>query len=85
MNAQSQVVDAFPQGSWSQVMKLLAHMNHQGSQEDVVSNWQPTQSLVEDAVSGAKIAVATCHPALAVAGLPLPVRRGPYRAAGLLL
>jgi len=42
------------------------------------------RSLVEDAVSGAKIAVAPCHPALAVAGLPLPVRRGPYRAAGLL-
>ena len=39
---------------------------------------------MEDAVSGAKIAVAPCHPALAVAGLPLPVRRGPYRAAGLL-
>ena len=43
------------------------------------------RSLVEDAVSGAKIAVAPCHLALAVAGLPLPVRRGPYRAAGLLL
>ena len=66
-------------------MTLLADVNRLVSQEDVVSNWQPTQSLVEDAVSGAKIAVAPCHLALAVAGLPLPVRRGPYRAAGLLL
>ena len=41
------------------------------------------RSLVEDAVSGAKIAVVPCHPALAVVGLPLPVGRGPYRAASL--
>ena len=31
------------------------------------------RSLVDDAVSGAKIAVAPCHLTLAVAGLPLPV------------
>ena len=42
------------------------------------------RSLVDDAVSGAKIAVAPCHLTLAVAGLPLPVGRGHYRAAGLL-
>ena len=60
MNAQSQVVDAFPQGSWSQVMKLLAHMNRQGSQEDVVSNWQPVHSLVGNVVSGVKIVAAPC-------------------------
>jgi len=37
---------------------LLADVNHPGSQEDVVSSWEPAQSLVEDAVSGAEIAVA---------------------------
>ena len=76
MNAQSQVVDAFPQGSWSQVMTLLAHMNHQGSQEDVVSNWQPAHSLVENAVSGAKIAAALCLVTLAVAHLFLCLQGG---------
>lgn len=60
MNAQSQVVHASPQGSWSLVMMLLAHMNHQGSQEDVVSNWQPAHSLVGNVVSGAKIVAAPC-------------------------
>ncbi|XP_070221759.1 rab proteins geranylgeranyltransferase component A 1 isoform X2 [Bos mutus] len=43
-----------------------------GTQEDLgatVSNWEPAHSLVEDAVSGAKI--AACLPALAVARLPL--------------
>ena len=29
-----------------------------GSQEDVVINWQPSHSLVEDVVSGAMIAAA---------------------------
>ena len=30
-------------------MTLLADVNHPGSQEDVVSNWEPARSLVEDA------------------------------------
>jgi len=34
---------------------LLADVNRLVYQEDVVSNWQPAQSLVEDAVPGAKI------------------------------
>ena len=50
---------------------LLADVNHPGSQEDVVSNWQPAHSLVEDVVSGAEIAVAPCLPALAVTHLHL--------------
>ena len=37
-------------------MTLLAGVNHPGSQEDLVSNWEPAHNLVEDAVSGAKIA-----------------------------
>ena len=37
-------------------MTFLADVNHPGSQEEFVSNWEPAHSLVEDAVSGAKIA-----------------------------
>ena len=37
-------------------MILLADVNHPGSQEDLVSNWEPAHSLVEDAVSGAEFA-----------------------------
>ena len=43
-------------------------VNHPVSQEDLVSNWEPARSLVEDAISGAKI--APCLLALAVAHLP---------------
>ena len=42
--------------------------------EDLVSNWEPAHSLVEDAVSGSLI--APCLPVLAVACLPLCLRRG---------
>ena len=44
-------------------------VNCPGSQEDLVSNWEPARSLVEDAVSGAE--VASCLLALSVACLPL--------------
>ena len=37
------------------------------SQEDLVSNWEPARSLVEDAISGAEF--APCLLALAVARL----------------
>ena len=57
-------------------MTLLADVNNPGSQEDVVSNWQPAHSLVEDVVSGAEIAVAPCLPALAVTHLPVYLRVG---------
>ena len=30
-------------------MTLLADINHPGSQEDIVSNWEPAHSVVEDA------------------------------------
>ena len=39
--------------------------NHLGSQEDLVSNWETVHSLVENPISGAKI--APCLLALAVA------------------
>ena len=58
-----------PLGSWSQTVTILASVNHPGSQEDLVSNWEPAHSLMEDAVSGAKIAPFLL--ALAVTSLPL--------------
>ena len=48
-------------------MILLADVNRPGSQEDLVSNWEPAHSLVEDAISGAEIVIALCLLALAVA------------------
>ena len=36
-------------------MTLLADVNRPGSQEDLVSNWEPAHSLVEDAVSGLRL------------------------------
>ena len=45
------------------------NVNCSGSQEDLVRNWEPAHSLVEDAASGAK--TTPCLPALAVARLPL--------------
>ena len=71
MRAQSQVCRASPLGNWSQSVTLLDNVNCPGSQEDVVSNWQPSHSLVEGVVSGAEIAVAPCLPALAVTHLHL--------------
>ena len=78
--APSQVCPVSPLGSWSLAATLLADINRPGSQEDLVSNWEPAHNLVEDAISGAKI--APCLPALAVTSLPLclwwenrPVRR----------
>ena len=49
-------------------MTLLADVNCPGPQEDLISNWEPAHSLVEDAVSGAKIAPHLL--ALAVTCLP---------------
>ena len=57
-------------------MILLADVNRPGSQEDLVSNWEPAHSLVEDAISGAEIVIVLCLLALAVASLPLCLWRG---------
>ena len=53
---------------------LLADVNRPGSQEDLVSNWEPALSLVEDAVSGAEI--APCLLVLPVAHLLSVSSRG---------
>ena len=47
--APSQVCRVSPLGSWSQAATLLVDVNHPGAQEDLVSNWEPAHSLVEDA------------------------------------
>ena len=62
-------------------MTLLADVNHPGSQEDVVSSWEPAQSLVENVFSGAEIAAAPCLLALAVEKLSLclPAGEGPKK------
>ena len=49
--APSQVYRVSPRRSRSQAVTLLADVNHPGSQEDVISNWEPAHSLAEDAVS----------------------------------
>ena len=71
MRAPSHPCHVSPQGSWSQAVTLLADTNGPGSQEDMVNNWEPAHSLVEDAVSGAKIIAAIHLPALALACLSL--------------
>ena len=48
---------------------FMEDVNHPGSQEDLVRNWEPAHSLVEDAISGAKIDPRL--PALSVTHLPL--------------
>ena len=55
VGARFQVCHVSPLGSQSLPATLLAAVNHPGSQEDVVSNWEPAHSLVKNAVSGAKI------------------------------
>ena len=57
-------------------MTLPANVNHPGSQEDVVSNWEPAYSLAEDVVSGAVTAVAPLLLPLAVPHLPLCLQGG---------
>ena len=47
--APSQLYCISPLGSSSQTVTLLADINHPGSQGNVVSNWDPAHSLVEDA------------------------------------
>jgi len=44
--ALSQVCHVSPLGSWSLAATLLVDVNCSGSQEDLVSNWEPAHSLV---------------------------------------
>ena len=64
----SQVCRVSPLWSWSLAATLLADVNRPGSQEDLVSNWEPARSLLVHAISGAEF--APCLPALAVTCLP---------------
>jgi len=48
VRALSQVCHVSPLRSWSQAETLLADVNHPGCHEDVVSNWEPAHSLVEN-------------------------------------
>ena len=64
-------------------MTLPADVNYPGSQEDLVSNWDPAFILVEDDVSGAKIAPC-CLWLLTPASLPL-VGDGPVHSQLALL
>ena len=52
----------------------MTDVNCPGSQEDLVSNWEPAHSLLVDAVSEAKIVPRL--PPLAVAHLPLCLQQG---------
>ena len=67
--APSQVCCVSLLGSWSLTATLLVDVNRPGSQENLVSNQEPTHSLVEDAISGAEIAPHL--PALAATHLPV--------------
>ena len=75
-----------PLGSSSLTVALLVDVSRPGSQEDLLSNCEPAQSLVEDAISGAEIALRL--PTLAAAYLPpsLPLAGdGPVRSRLALL
>ena len=52
-------------------MTILADVNYPGYQENMVSSWEPAQSLLEDAIFGAENVAAHCLQALDVANLPV--------------
>ena len=55
---------------------LLVDVNRPGSREDLVSNWEPARSLVEDAVSGAELALPSGSGCCPPGSLP-PAGDGP--------
>ena len=55
VKAPSQMCYVSPLESWSLTVTLLVDVNHPGSWEGFVSNWEPAYSLVEDGVSWAEI------------------------------
>ena len=77
----SQVCHVSPLGSWSQALTFLADVSHPGSQEDMVTNREPTHALVEDAVSGTDIAPHL--PALAVGHLQCGRGRSTAASCGI--
>ena len=68
----SQVCHVSPLGSWCLAVTFLEGVNCSGSQEELVSNWEPARSLVEHVVSEAEF--APCPLALSVARLPSCLR-----------
>ena len=72
----SQVCRVSPLGSRSLTTTLLVDVNHPGSQEDLVSNWETAHSLMEHAISVVEIAPRL--QALAVARLALSLWRGAW-------
>lgn len=48
------------EGCWTQALTFMAYANCPWTQEDMISNWQPAQSLVGDVLSGADITAASC-------------------------
>ena len=81
----SQVCHVSPLGSLSLTATLLADINCPGSQEDLFSNWEPAHSLVEDAISGAKIASGLLALAVACLLLCFPWKEGPIHSRLALL
>ena len=69
VGALSQACPVSPLGSLSLAVTLLADVSHPGLQEDLVGNWEPVYSLVEDASLWGQD--CPCILALAVAHLPL--------------
>ena len=53
---------------------FMEDVNHPGSQEDLVRNWEPAPTLVEDTISGAK--TAPCFPTLLSPTCSLPLAGG---------
>ena len=79
------VVPVSPLGSWSQAVTLLADVNHPGSQEDAVSNWEPAntwwkmQSLGPRLQQPMSSSSGCCKPA----SLPPGAGQGLYTASWL--
>ena len=84
--ALSQVCHMSPQETWSQAVTLLVDVTHPGSQEDVISSWEPAHSFVEDAISGADCSspLSSSSGRLKPASLP-PGGEGPVRSQLALL
>ena len=55
-------------------------VDHPGSQEDLVSNWEPAHSLVKGAISGAEIAPRLLALAVTHLSLCLWLGEGPVRS-----
>ena len=78
--ALSQVFCASPLGSWSQAATLLADVNHPGSQEDVVRNWEPARGSVQDALMVSGRGCRSPLPSGSGCGMPPSVSRVGRRA-----